>query len=145
MMRRCHTAARLRREQEQSRPEAFAAVMAQVGDQVDDASPFAAQRTRQDTLDLFQIVDNRAEHVYRDRDRVLNGRQQLVHDPSPLGDNAGVTRKDVVLNFQSKMNTTRRGSECQSARWKLPLRPPLFSSSRMRSMVMLRSTALHMS
>ncbi len=35
--------------------------------------------------------------------------------------------------------------KCQSSRRNVPLRPPLFSSRRMRSMVMARSTALHIS
>src|SRR5436190_6716037 len=83
--------------------------------------------------------------------------QELFHDGQVGGDGrlqaAGTAQgiKRLIhdnrrpFEISNLFESYGRTGGSQSERTNVPLRPPLFSSSRIRSMVMSRSTALHMS
>ena len=52
----------------QKRAKTFAAVVIQMGNQINNAQAFAPQGPRQDTFDFFQVAGNRAKHVHWGRE-----------------------------------------------------------------------------
>src|SRR6516164_787038 len=117
--------------------------MADVGDYLGDTRVVIADGLRKNALDFLHLARDGGIRRQMCAAGFSKSLQLGIHG-APFRRGRFLSRAVFeVSNFCEYL--TRRVRSSQSSRRNVPLRPPLFSSNRTRSMVITRSTDLHMS